>query len=56
MFSKRVSPQTMMCLSRLCSGASCTQKNLDGKTAMEVAELNQQDDIKALFEKDNSIL
>lgn len=38
-----------------CSGASLEAKNLDGKTALEVAELNEQADIVELvkaFKKD----
>ena len=37
-------------------GASCTAKNLDGKTALEVAQLNSQDDVIALFEKESEFL
>ena len=32
------------------SGASVTAKNLDGKTALEVAKLNSQDKVVALLE------
>lgn len=39
-----------------CSGASCTAKNLDGKTAVEVAQLNNQNSIVALFEKEKAFL
>ncbi len=38
------------------SGASCTAKNLDGKTAVEVAQLNNQNSIVAIFEKENTFL
>ena len=37
-------------------GASCTAKNLDGKTAQEVAQLNSQTDVVALFEKESEFL
>lgn len=33
------------------SGASVTAKNLDGKTPLEVAKLNQQDKVVALLEE-----
>ena len=39
-----------------CRGASCTAKNLDGKTAQEVAQLNSQDEVVAMFEKDAAFL
>jgi hypothetical protein len=29
---------------------------LDGKTALEVAQLNNQDEVAALFEKENAFL
>ncbi|BDA42477.1 probable Ankyrin-3 at C-terminar half [Coccomyxa sp. Obi] len=40
----------------LKNGASCTAKNLDGKTAVEVAQLNNQNAIVAIFEKENTFL
>ena len=40
----------------MCRGASCTAKNLDGKTAQEVAQLNSQDEVVAMFEKDAAFL
>ena len=40
----------------VCRGASCTAKNMDGKTAMEVAQLNSQDEVVKLFQKDSAFL
>ncbi len=37
-------------------GASCTAKNLDGKTALEVAQLNSQAEVVQLFEKESAFL
>lgn len=35
----------------LCSGADRNSKNLDGKTALEVAELNEQADVIAALKE-----
>lgn len=43
-----VSPnRAVLCM--LCSGADKDAKNADGKTALEVAELNEKADVVAVF-------
>jgi ankyrin repeat protein len=39
----------------VCSGVNFTEKNNDGKTALEVAQMNEQHDItKLLQDKENA--
>jgi hypothetical protein len=35
----------------MCSGAGLTDKNQDGKTALEVAQLNEQTEIATLLKE-----
>ncbi len=37
-----------------CSGANSTAKNVDGKTAKDVAELNNQTDVVDCFSNDKA--
>ena len=39
---------------RVCSGANSTAKNVDGKTAKDVAELNSQTDVVERFQSDKA--
>lgn len=38
----------------VCSGAGLTDKNTDGKTALEVAQLNEHDEIVTMLKEHES--